>query len=175
MICVDEFGPLEVRPVGGATWAQQKKPDRQPATYVRKHGVRHLFAAYDLAEDRLIIRNEKRKRTQEYLAFLKVLRSRYPVSIRLYIIADNFSPHLHQRVRDWAKHNRVSLVFTPTNASWLNRIECHFGALRKFVLHNSNYQSHEELGRAIRDYVRWRNANRRDQKLLKLQKRYDFS
>lgn len=30
--------------------------------------------------------------------------------------------------------NDIELVFLPTNASWLNRIECHFTALRKFAI-----------------------------------------
>src|SRR5690606_34159479 len=44
VICVDEFGPLSIQPYPGKGWFPQKKPDRLPATYTRKHGVRHLFA-----------------------------------------------------------------------------------------------------------------------------------
>lgn len=52
VICVDEFGsPLEVRPY--RDWRKEKKPKRLPADYTRKHGVRHLFAAYDLKSDKL--------------------------------------------------------------------------------------------------------------------------
>ena len=175
MICVDESGPLQLRPVGGATWAPKKHPDRQPATYRRPHGVRHMFSCSDLEGDKLYASIKPRKRRQEFLAFLKTIRKRYPMETRLYIVRDNFSPHLHHRVRTWARKNRVSLVFTPTNASWLNRIECHFGVLRRFVLHNSYYQSHEEMGQSIHRYIRWRNANAKDKGILRIQKRYDFS
>jgi transposase len=161
--------------VGGATWAFQNHPDRQPAMYTRRHGVRHLLAAYDLKSDQLSGQIKRRKRHQEFLAFLKSLRRKYPKEERLYIILDNFSPHGHQKVQDWGKKNNIKFVFTPTNASWLNRIECHFGALRKFVLQNSNYESHDELGTAIQKYLRWRNKHAKDQQLLKVQKRYDFS
>jgi transposase len=41
VICVDEFGPLSIRPYAGKGWFSQKKPVRFPATYTRKHGVRH--------------------------------------------------------------------------------------------------------------------------------------
>lgn len=172
---MDEFGPLEIRPVGGATWAKQKHPNRQPATYTRKHGVRHLLAAYDLQADRLIGQIKPRKRHQEFLAFLNYIRKRYPKEERLYIVMDNFSPHLHPKVQQWGKKNNIRFVFTPTNASWLNRIECHFGALRKFVFHDTNYQSHDELRKAIHAYIRWRNSHKKDTTLLKTQKRYDFS
>lgn len=57
VFCLDEFGPLNLQPHPGRQWAERggrhKDPDREPrprrrATYTRPHGVRHLFAAYDL-------------------------------------------------------------------------------------------------------------------------------
>ena len=63
VFCMDEFGPLNLQPHPGRQWAERggkgKDPDREPrrrrrrATYTRPHGVRHLFAAYDLAKDQL--------------------------------------------------------------------------------------------------------------------------
>ncbi|WP_238413280.1 helix-turn-helix domain-containing protein, partial [Saccharothrix deserti] len=62
VFCLDEFGPLNLQPHPGRQWAERggrhKDPDRGPrprrrATYTRPHGVRHLFAAYDLAADKL--------------------------------------------------------------------------------------------------------------------------
>ena len=147
-------------------WFPQKKADRLPATYTRKHGVRHLFAALDLKTDKLYAHNKKTKRHQDFLGFLQVLRRRFHRSERLYIILDNFSPHHHKKVKAWAEKNHVKLVYTPTYASWLNRIECHFGPLRKFVLEGSNYSSHDELMKAIQEYIRWRNKNKRDAVIL---------
>ena len=37
------------------------------------------------------------------------------------------------------RDNNVELVFTPTYASFLNRIECHFWAINEFVVNNSDY------------------------------------
>lgn len=62
VFCMDEFGPLNIMPHPGRQWAERggkrKDPDcetrrRRRATYNRYGGVRHLFAAYDLAKDRL--------------------------------------------------------------------------------------------------------------------------
>jgi hypothetical protein len=51
-------------------------------------------------------------------------------------VLDNVSPHLSTRddprVAEWAAANNVELASTPTNASWLNRIEAQFQALRYF-------------------------------------------
>ncbi|HWO95600.1 MAG TPA: hypothetical protein VNM45_04560 [Bacillus sp. (in: firmicutes)] len=71
-------------------WRKEKKPKRLPADYTRKHGVRHLFAAYDLESDKLYGHNRKQKTSRDFLLFLQVLRRRYHRSERLYIVLDNF-------------------------------------------------------------------------------------
>jgi len=62
---------------------------------------------------------------------------------------------------DWAKCRKVRFYFTPTNASWLNRIEAQFTALKKFALDNSDFGSHEEQQEAIESYLAWRNGRRK--------------
>ena len=42
----DEFGPLTIRPHGGAAWAPRTKPDRLPANYHKLHGVRQFHGCY---------------------------------------------------------------------------------------------------------------------------------
>jgi len=37
---------------------------------------------------------------------------------------------------------------------------CHFAALKKFALDNSDYTSHAHMQAAIRSYLNWRNGNR---------------
>jgi transposase len=136
VICVDEFGPLNLQPRPGRQWAaisgKGKEPARAPrrrlrATYTRTQGVRHLFAAYDLAEDKLYGHIKPRKTRTRFLEFCRYLRSLYPPQVRIAIICDNFSPHLTtrkgNRVGLWAAANNVEIAYTPANASWLNRIE----------------------------------------------------
>ena len=43
-----------------------------------------------------------------------------------------------------ASANNVELAYVPTNASWLNRIEAQFQALRYFTLDGTDHRSHEE-------------------------------
>ncbi|MEU0657549.1 hypothetical protein [Streptomyces lavendulocolor] len=58
----------------------------------------------------------------------------HPVEKRIAIARDNHSPHLTtkrcQRFGTRAAANRVEIACTPTNSSWLNRIEARFTALR---------------------------------------------
>jgi hypothetical protein len=69
VICVDEFGPLNLQPTPapGRQWASRGGGDERPrrrrrATYTRPHGVRHLLAAYDLSRDRPYGHVKPRKR-----------------------------------------------------------------------------------------------------------------
>ncbi|RKY42878.1 MAG: hypothetical protein DRP85_01575 [Candidatus Makaraimicrobium thalassicum] len=103
IICVDEFGPLEIRPYAGTCWAQSKHPQRLPATYTRHHGVRHLLAGYDLKTNALFGVIRRRKRSKEFLSFLKIIRRRYPHERRLLIILDNFSTHKKKEILKWCK------------------------------------------------------------------------
>jgi transposase len=97
------------------------------ATYHRAQGVRHLSAAYELCEGKLFGHVKPRKTRTRFLEFRRYLRTLYPPSVRIAIVCDNYSPHLSTRrdarVGDWAKANNVEFAYTPTNSSWLNRIE----------------------------------------------------
>ncbi|MFE3254313.1 IS630 family transposase [Nocardia sp. NPDC059091] len=158
VICVDEFGPLNLQPRSGRGWQPRRRPKRLRATYNRTLGVRHLFGALDLATGQIYYRIRDRKRWMEFLSFLKSLRARWSGQ-QLYVIVDNFSPHKRAEVRAWCTDNAVELVFLPTYSSWLNWIECEFAALRAFALNGTDHRSHTEQDTAIGDYLRWRNQH----------------
>ena len=184
VICMDEFGPLNLHPHPGQQWAPaavgqgtQDLPRRRRrrATYTRPHGVRHLMAGYDLSTDKLYAHVVKRKNRTTFLAFCRYLRSLHPPEIRIAIVLDNFSPHLStgkdSRVGDWAEANNVELAYTPFYGSWLNRIEPQFTALRYFALDGTDHPSHREQASMIRRYIIWRNTHATDPKLRKVIKR----
>ncbi len=160
-LCIDEFGPLNLQPRPGHCYARTGHVRRLRATYNRKGGVRHFLAVYDLETDRLYGRFTSHKRGAEFLAFLKWVRRRYPAEQVLHVVMDNYGPHLTAPVQQWAATHRIRFYCTPTDASWLNRIECHLTALKKFALATSDHRSHEEQEQAINDYLSWRNRRRR--------------
>jgi hypothetical protein len=157
VICADEFGPLNLQPRPGRSWQPNGHPARLRATYHRDNGVRHMLAALDLATGKMIYRIRERKRWREFLSCLKALRQHRPTQ-KLYVIADNFSPHKHPNVRAWAAGNDIEIVFLTTYTSWLNWIESEFAALRYFALNGTDHHSHAEQADAIAGYMRWRNA-----------------
>jgi transposase len=180
VVCMDEFGPLNLLPRPGRQWAPvvsrrdkgsvcSPRRRRRRATYTRTHGVRHLMAALDLGTDKLYGHIKPNKNRTTFLAFCRYLRSLYPPEVRIAIVLDNFSPHLSttkdRRVGDWAAANNVELAYVPTNASWLNRIECQFTALRYFTLDGTDHRSHEEQNSMIRRYIAWRNRHTTNEEL----------
>jgi transposase len=178
IFCVDEFGPLNLQPRPGRQWApvggKARESGREPrprmrATYTRTEGVRHLFAAYELGEDKLFGHVKPRKTRGRFLEFCRYLRSLYPQQARIAIVCDNFSPHLtaakDARVGKWAAANNAEIAYTPTNSSWLNRIEAQFTALRYFALDGTDHASHKEQASMIRRYIIWRNNHAYDERL----------
>ena len=159
-LCIDEFGPLNLQPRHGHCYARNGHTRRLRATYKRTLGVRHFLAVYDLETNRLYGQFTAHKTWVEFLAFLKWVRRRYPTQQVLHIVIDNYGPHLKTEVQMWAAMHKVRFYCTPTDASWLNRIECHFTALKKFALATSDHRSHEEQQQAINDYLNWRNRTR---------------
>ena len=103
IFCVDEFGPLNLQPHPGRQWApisgKGKEPSRAPrrrrATYRRTAGVRHLFAAYELGEDKLFGHVKPRKNRAKFLEFCRYLRSLYPPQMRIAIVPDDDDGGLH--------------------------------------------------------------------------------
>jgi transposase len=164
---------VQAAPISG----KNKEPGRAPrrrlrATYTRTKGVRHLFAAYDLGEDKLYGHIKRRKTRTQFLEFCRYLPSLYPPDVRIAIICDNFSPHLttrkDKRVGEWAAANNAEIAYTPTNASWWNRIEAQFTALRYFALDGTDHATHQQQASMIRRYIIWRNNHAYDERLRRI-------
>jgi hypothetical protein len=87
-------------------------------------------------------------------------------------LLDNFSPHLttskDTRAGDRAAANNVECAYTPTNSSWLHRIEAQFTGLRCFALDGTDHATHKEQGSMIRRYIIWRNKHVADERLRKV-------
>ncbi len=171
MVCFDEMGPIQLIPHHGSGWAPARRPERLRATYSKPNGVRYLFGAYDVHADRLHGRLRAHENADEVLGFYRQIRMRYDPKLRIYLVADNLSTHKTPAIRDWAAESNVELVFTPTYASFLNRIECHLWAIGEFVIKNADYPDWDTLAGAMADHIRYRNGPCRDQRLIEAERR----
>lgn len=171
VVSFDECGPISLTHAGSG-WFARGRPARQRATYHRSGGTRKLMGAYDVGADRLWGHVEKRSvNAAVVLEFLKDVRRRYPDEVTVYIVMDGLSAHWTPDIRRWAAANNVGLLPTPTNASHLNRIECHFWAFVKFVLKGSDYSDWTEFTNAAQAYIRRRNRDRHDPRIIELENR----
>lgn len=172
VVSFDQMGPISLRPHPGAGWAQRKRPERQRATFTRRHGVRYVMGAFDVHADRLRVRLRPRRRGSDNLAFLTQIRGCYPRRLRIYWIQDNLSANWTPDIRKFAAANNIELVATPTYASYLNRIECHFLPISEFVVKNADYPDWDAFAHALAQHVTYRNGEHRNQRLTDLERRH---
>ena len=171
LVCFDEHGPVTPTPKAGRGWFVRGRPRRIRANYRKPHGVAFFFGVYDVGADQLFGRWFPRKGADNVIAMLKLVRSRYPAQ-RIWWVQDNLSSHWMPEVRATAKRLDIILVPTPTYASWLNRIECQFGAMVKAVFAGSDYRTHEEIRTASSAWLRRRNAEARRDRDARAAARY---
>jgi hypothetical protein len=149
-----------VKPIGGMAWARQGRPGRMRATYHRYHGAEHFLGFYDVHAGALGGVFRKRKRIREVAEAFTRLRRCYPRQ-RLFVVLDNLhNVHDHPRFLAHLRRLRITPVFIPTDASWLNLIEAQFGVLRRRTLAHTDDPSHAVRHRRIYRFLRYRARER---------------
>lgn len=120
----------------------------------KRLGTTSLLAALNVHQGEVMGQCEKRHTHQEFLGFLKRLVRTYRRGEReIYIICDNYSPHKHQKVKEWLTAQKdVFMHFTPTHASWLNQIEIWFSIMSRRVLKQGIFGSVVDLRHKIEQF-----------------------
>ena len=168
-------GPAQPAPDGRRRLGATGRPERQRATYHRRHGTRYLFGAYDVHNDRLRVRLRPRRRGRENLAFMTQIRDAIPARRRIYWIQDNLSANWTPDIRAYAADHRIELVATPTYASYLNPVECHFFPITEFVVNNADYLDWDAFAFALARHVCHRNGPHRDKRIRLLEARHQIA
>jgi transposase len=175
VIAFDQMGPISLRPMAGAGWAPRGRPERQRATYHRHHGTRYVFGAYDVHHDRLRVRLKPRRRGSDNLAFMTQIRAAIPARRRIYWIQDNLSANWTPDIRSFAATTKIELVPTPTYASYLNPVECHFFPIGEFVVNNADYLHWDAFAWALARHIQHRNGPHRDKRIRLLEARHQIA
>jgi transposase len=122
------------------------------ATYSRKQGIEVFLGFYDVHADVLSGVFRQRKRIVEVADAFRRLRARYRHR-RLYVIIDGLHQvHDPPRLLAICKRLRITLVFTPTEASFLSPIESHFGVLGRATYAGSDDPAHAVRRRRVYRY-----------------------
>ncbi|MBV8096087.1 MAG: IS630 family transposase [Acetobacteraceae bacterium] len=108
-------------------------PDRPPLpgtnpTVMRdheyqRHGTLTLMAGIDLLTGHVHALVKERRRSDEFIEFLKTLDAAYPADTAIEVILDNHSADISRETTSWLAAQpigRFAFTFTPTHGSWLN-------------------------------------------------------
>ena len=92
-----------------------------------------------------------------------------PRDREIHVILDNYSPH--RRNDDWLARfeGRVQFHFTPTSASWLNRIEIVFSLLQRKTLNGGSFQTKDQWREAIAAFFQRHNERAKPFRWRKLE------
>lgn len=138
-----------------------EKPVTRTHDY-KRHGTTSLFAALDIATAEVIGRLKRRHRSTAFLAFLKEVDTHVPGDIPVHLVMDNYATHNTDKIEAWlAAHPRYQVHFTPTSASWLNRVERFFSTLSETWIKRQAPTSVKDLEESIEYYLTTHNANPR--------------
>ena len=124
-----------------------------------RHGTVTLFAALNYLNGKILAERAPRHRHQEWLKFLQAIEAASPPpGVDVHLILDNYATHKHPKVLRWlGQRPRFHLHFTPTSASWLNRVERFFRDLSQDVVLPGSFASVGELVDCIWAYLAERN------------------
>jgi len=126
----------------------------------KRHGTTTLFAALNVATNKVITQFHRRHRSIEFRQFLDAVDAAVPNKLDVHLIMDNYGTHKTALIRNWlAKRPRFHVHFTPTYGSWLNLVERWFAELTNKQLRRGTHRSVAQLEAAIREFIDAHHAN----------------
>lgn len=88
------------------------------------------------------------------IAFYLQVRAAYPDAAKIYVVQDNWPIHKLPEVLAAMDQQRITPLFLPTYASWLNPIEKLWKWLKQTVIHLHPWADElEELRKRVRDFL----------------------
>lgn len=169
---LDEWGPIQVKKRGGKAYRSTQHPTTIPRKQKSK-GTVTLVGALSATTNQMSWLFEPAKDTRSIINLLEILHNQYQTKAKIYITWDTVSWHSSIELTAWLDAFNdasrtasagaiIELVPLPTSAQFLNVIEGVFTGMTKAVIHNSDYQSIEEMKSAISRHFRERNAHFKD-------------
>ncbi len=164
---IDEVGPIRVKKHGGIQYSTEGKITTIPQNQKSKGSIT-LSAALCAKTNQVTWVYEESKDSSAMINLIEILYNQYHNKSKLFITWDAASWHSSHELTDWLDiFNRdtqgvsssplIEFVPLPNNSQFLNIIESVFGCMKKAVIHNSNYQSKDEMKTAISLFFKERN------------------
>ena len=129
-----------------------------------------VFGGLDALTGRLTILVTERKRSADFLAFLRRLLKRY-AGRHIFLFLDNCSIHRSKVVERFLadRRNRITPIWNAPYTPELNLIERYWGHLKAKAIHNYFFGTIDDLKGAIREAVTAMNRSKTLRLTLRLQ------
>lgn len=164
---IDELGPLKVRKYGGRIYAKINEVPTYPQNQVGKGSV-SLAGALSATTNQVTWKYIRSKDSESMISLVEILYNQYYSKKKLYVTWDCASWHSSDALVSWlelfnAETERrgegptIEFIPLPTSSQFLDVIESVFSAMKKSVIHNSDYHSETEMKLSISQHFRERN------------------
>jgi transposase len=169
---VDEMGPIAVKKYGGKCYVHKTDKPIYPQNQKRKGDV-IIIAALNASANQMTWCYRDSKDTSAMIYLLELLFNEHFDKRRIYITWDAASWHDSNDLLAWLDDFNlgtrkagtgpiVELVPLPSCSQFLNVIEAVFSAMKRAVIHNSDYQSTREMKTLISRHLSERNQHFKD-------------
>lgn len=153
LLLYEDESDVHLNPQLGLVWHRCGKPYQ-----VRGAGQNqkvYVFGALNVKTGSLIYQIFKRKRSREFLEFLKCLLKRYR-RWKIYLVLDNFKIHDTKVIRKFRKENksRLRIVWLPTYSPYLNLIERFWRHMKDCTVRNYFFGDVTKLIQALHCFFR---------------------
>ena len=156
-MCFDEMGPLQTIPRGGKAWGEraQLRPDRY-----RRAGTLQWLSAFCPTTGLAVGKGFARNTGDNCELFWTEYMLPFWPKGSIHLVLDNLATHAKAlRQLPYRLRRRLELYWLPTNSSWLNLIEPHFGVLKRTALDNTYYRTPDEIEQGLLAGVRYLNTD----------------
>lgn len=124
------------QPSQGWLWGKRGRAQPKMRYASGSNTVMRVLGLLDAAEGRVQAWDFASITAKEVAGCFGKIESLYPEAERIYLVMDNWPPHLASQVKEAIRRQqRVKPLFLPTYAPWLNNIEKLWRFVRQHVSH----------------------------------------
>ncbi|MFI6485115.1 transposase [Nonomuraea sp. NPDC050663] len=150
MVCADELGPVVPRrfpPRPG--WSVDRRRIKAWLDYSRGPEKTWVYGCLRIADGTAVTMTAPSRSSLYYQQFLAKVEAANPGTGDIFVITDNLSSHNSYATRAWlADHPRITQVFIPVGACWLNLQEAWWRIFRRHAIAGQCFANPDEI-----DYV----------------------
>ena len=164
---IDELGPLQIRRYGGRCYTPKGETPTHPQNRHVKGSIT-IYGALSAITNQITWFYGDTKDSAGMIDLVEILYNQFHSKSKIYLTWDAASWHGSNQLVGWADEfnawnsakgsgPRIEFVPLPVSAQFLDVIEAVFSAMKRTVIHNSDYQSEEEMKTAISKHFVQRN------------------